>query len=318
MKSKRMYLTAPRTFEMREDDLSPGTGEILVRVKVCGLCNWELNHYKGIIADYPKVIGHELAGEVVQTGEGASKFKVGDRVVVLPDNLGGFSELLVAPEEICFKLNDDVDITWALGEPLKCIITVVHAARVQAGDTGVVVGCGPMGLWTIQALKGNTLSKLVAIDVDNSKLELAKKNGATHCINPKECNAADELSKITDGRMADFVIEGTGIPSLLESALDYLKRSGRGRLVVMSSHESVTKEFDFRKAHVKGIDMSFPFPVYSDDQLDDMRIAVDYINNKVFDMSDIISHTFTLDTLDKAFEALENKPAGYKKGIVLI
>lgn len=150
----------------------------------------------------------------------------------------------------CIKLPDNIDIKYALGEPLKCIITVLRAARPEVGDYGIVVGCGFMGLLCIQALKGNTLSELIAIDIDKKKLDMALEFGATKIINARKENVVEKIQDITKGHMADFVIEGTGNPNVLNICQRYLK-TGRGRLILMSSHETECDKFDFREA-IKG------------------------------------------------------------------
>ena len=94
-----------------------------------------------------------MGGTLVEIGSDVKNLKVGDRVTCLPTQAGGFSEYFTANEERCFKLSDNVNIKHALGEPLKCIITVVRAARPEVDDCGVILGCGSMGLWCIQALK---------------------------------------------------------------------------------------------------------------------------------------------------------------------
>ncbi|MFZ5989298.1 MAG: zinc-dependent alcohol dehydrogenase [Bacillota bacterium] len=317
MKTKRAFLVEPGRFEISEADIYPKDDQVLVKITACGLCNWELNHWKGFIGTFPQPLGHEWTGTVVELGPNVKGLREGDVVTALPDSLTGFSEYTVVSEKNCFKLAATVDPKYAPGEPLKCIVTVLRAAVPEAGDNGVVLGCGPMGLWCIQALSGNLLSSLVAVDIDEKKLELASKFGATHVINPQKEDAAKRIEDITDRTMADFVIEGTGIPALLNTAQHYIRRTGRGRLILMSSHESTCREFDFREAISRSAQIIVPHPGYSTDQHEDFRRAVSYLNNGVFKVKEVISHQFSLENIQKAFETLENKPMGYLKGIVL-
>lgn len=317
MKTKRAFLLEPGKIEIREIDLPMRDDQILVRIASCGLCTWELNFWKGILGTdgYPYSLGHEFAGTVVAVGENATGFKVGDKVISLSGNQG-FSEYAVCDLHDTFKLADTVDPKYALGEPLKCVTTVLQAAAPQPGDYGVVVGCGPMGQWCIQALSGTYLSGLIAIDIDDGKLALAGKFGATAVINSAKENAAEKLSAITDGHMADFVIEGTGIPAVLNQAQDYLKSTGRGRLMLMSSHEGICHEFDFRKAVSKSIELRVPHPRYSHNPLDDMRRTAKLISNGTFQIKPLVTHEFGLSQIMDAFETLEHRPSGYMKGIV--
>ncbi len=186
MKIKRAFLIKPGRFELLEVDIVLQPDELLVKVETCGLCNWELNHWKGLIGQFPQSLGM---------------------------------------------------------------------------------------------------------------------NG--------------QIGKITEGLMADFVIEGTGNTSLLNTAIDYLKASGRGRLILMSSYESLSKNVDFRKAIEKAIEIRVPHPSYSINQFEDMRRAVSYINKGIFKMDDLISHKFSLEEIQKAFETLGKKPKDYIKGIII-
>lgn len=123
------------------------------------------------------------------------------------------------------------------------------------------------------------------------------------------------IREITNGHMADFVIEGTGIPALLNSAQDYLK-SGKGRLILMSSHHSDC-QFDFRKAVDCGLEIRITHPPYSRDERDDFRRVVLHINNGVFHTKPLMSHMFKLSEIQTAFETLANKPKDFMKGLVI-
>ena len=317
MKTKRAFLVEPGKFEIREIDLGINDNQILVKNASCGLCTWELNFWKGILRTdcYPYPLGHEFAGTVVEVGKNVKNFKVGDKVASLSGNQG-FSEYAACNLGSTFKLADHIDPKYALGEPLKCVTTVLQATQPQPGDIGVILGCGPMGQWCIQALSSGYLSGLIAIDIDDNKLELAKKFGATAVINSRKENAVEKLEELTGGLMADFVIEGTGIPALLNEAQDYLKPTGRGRLLLMSSHEEICHEFDFRKAVSKAIDLRVPHPRHSLNNMDDMRRAVALINSGTFQIKPLITHEFGLSQIMEAFDTLEHRPAGYMKGLV--
>jgi threonine dehydrogenase-like Zn-dependent dehydrogenase len=318
MRTKRAFLVEPRRFEISEVDIFPKDEELLVKVSSCGLCNWELNHWKGIIGTFPQTLGHEWTGTVIELDRNVKNFKIGDVVTVLPDSLTGFSEYTVVNEKNCFNLAKTVEPKYAPGEPLKCVITVLRAAAAEAGDCGVVLGCGPMGLWCIQALAGNLLSSLIAVDIDDEKLKLAKRFGATHIINPYKDDVLKSIEGTSGGNMADFIIEGTGIPSVLNDAQCYIRKTGRGRFVVMSSYESSCREFDFREAISRSAQIIAPHPAYSLNQLEDLRRAVSYLNNGVFSVKELVSHEFSLENIQRAFETLEKKPPGYLKGIVIM
>jgi len=316
MLTRRAFLVEPKRFEIRTLDVNPGPGQVLVKVAACGLCNWEQNHWHGLLGQCPQNLGHEWGGTVIAVGDGVMRLQPGDNVTALPDSMTGFSDYVVTKAPQCFKLAPGVAPEDALGEPLKCVVTVLRAASPQAGDYGVVVGCGPMGLWCIQGLAGSSLAALIAVDVSPDKLSLAQHYGATHTVNPRAEDAVACIGAITGGHMADFVIEGTGLPGVAGQVAGYL-RTGRGRFIMMSSHERPAHEFDWRPFQDKGAIISVAHPGYSEDQLDDTRRAVSLINKGTFRMQGIVSHRFPLERVQEAFETLEHKPADYVKGIVV-
>lgn len=316
MLSKRAYLVSEGKFEIREEELVINSRQVLVKIKLCGLCNWELNFWKGTAENYrsyPLVLGHEWTGVVVEKGAEVTNLEIGDKVTV-PEGFGGFGEYNVIDADMCYKLQADVAFDNAIGEPLKCIATVIGAAAPRIGDFGLVMGCGPMGFWCLQALSGNLLGGCIAVDIDEKKLEAARKYGATHTINSAKENVEERIREITGGAMCDFVIEGTGIPRLLNQCIYYLKNGGR--LVLMSSHEAACDSFDFRPAIERGITLHVAHPSSCKNQADDMKRAIALINNGTFHNEEIITHRFKLEDISKAFETLEHKPKDYIKGII--
>ena len=317
MKYIRACLAEPGRFDFYEVDEEPALSQVLVNIKGCGLCNWELNFFDGSLnfMGYPHKLGHEFSGVVHSVGPDVKKLKIGDKVSVFDRGFGGFAQYRLVDEANCEILADHIDSKYAMGEPQKCIVTVLRAAAPEAGDFGVVLGVGPMGLWCVQSLAGNTLTALIAVDVDDEKLKLAKQFGATHTINSMRQDVSACVAEISNGHMADFVIEGTGIPALLNEAQNYL-RAGRGRLVLMSSHHD-SGVFDFRRAINLGLEIRVAHPPHSGDERDDFRRAVHLINNNTFLNEPLVTHEYKLSDIQNAFEELQNKPKGFIKGLVM-
>lgn len=317
--NKQAVLVEPGRLELRDGRRpTPGAGELLIRVAACGLCNWELNHFHGRLGTCPQNLGHEITGTVAALGEGVKEFKEGDAVTgFVHRNMDGFSEYCLFTEQSTFKLDAKVEAKFALGEPLSCVVTTLQGVEAGAGDAVVVLGCGPMGLWCIQALAGGLLSALIAVDVQPERLALAKRFGATHMVNPKTEDAAAVVGQITGGRLADVVIEGTGSPTVWTSAVNYLK-NGRGRMIMMSSHETAGAAFDWRPLQVKGATIKVTHPSFAADGTDSLRRAIALYNRGVFQVEPLVTHRFSLDQIQQAFEALANKPQGYLKGAVIM
>lgn len=316
MTGKVAVLLEPGKFEIQQREIEIEEDEVLVKVASCGLCNWEKGFFTGVLEGAPCTLGHEWAGIVEECGAKVTRLKAGDHVAVFPDRLSGFAQYAAVKEDGCFLLDPSVNIYEGFAEPIKCVTTVLRSAAPEAGDYGVVLGCGPMGLWCIQALAGKMLAGLIAIDIDDGKLQAAAGYGATHRINSAKENAEEKIREITGGHMADFVIEGTGIPSMVSFGSTLL-RTGRGRMVLMSYYESNVENYDFRPLADKGAIVLNPQPSFSEDGREDTRRAVALINNGTFNQKEIITHRFSLDEIQSAFEALVHKPEGYIKGIVI-
>lgn len=314
MRTRQAMLVEPGRFEIEEHDLTPGPGEILVKMVSCGLCNWELGHWTGVLGELPMTLGHEGCGVVAELGEGVTGFAVGDAVTGLPYMLHDFADYYLLQPSGTINVSASREPGLMLGEPLNCVQNVVRAAHPQAGDIVAMIGCGPMGQWCIQYLSGNLIGMLVAVDIDPKKLEMAQGFGATLTINPVEGNAVEALSTLTGGHLADVVIEGTGSAKGIQQAIDLI--TPRGRLIVMSSFKH-SENLDIVACSTKAISITFAYPDIFPDTVNSLRRLGFAINNNVFQVSPLISHIFTLENIQEAFQTLEHKPAGYLKGIVV-
>lgn len=238
----------------------PGPGDVLVRVAGCGFCHTDLHymdHGVPTVKKPPMVLGHEISGEVAESGAGA--WKRGDRVLVpavlpcgrcglcrsgrenicpemrMPGNHidGGFAEFIVVPAKDLVRLPVELDlvdsciIADALSTPFHA---VVSRAKVAPGEWVAIVGCGGVGMNAVQfaAAAG---AHVVAIDVKPHKLELARELGAAETVNPVEVkDVGKEVKRLTGGG-ADAAVEAVGSPMTIDSAFSTLRRGGRLVLV---------------------------------------------------------------------------------------
>ncbi|MFH1378582.1 MAG: zinc-binding dehydrogenase [Planctomycetota bacterium] len=311
MKTRQATLVEAGRFEIQDAEIDLPSDHILVKMAGCGLCTWELNHFAGRIGTPPMALGHEGYGVVADIGKDVKRFAIGDRVTGL--SAKHFADYFTLPEKHSMKIVP-AEQREIPGEPLYCVQNVLRAARPDIGDTVVVVGCGPMGLWAIQGLSAPQLKNLVAVDIDERKLKLAESFGATAVINPKSQDAASALLKINDARLADVAVEGTGGAAGVQTAIDLL-RPRRPRLVIMSSFKGKT-EIDLPTLCGKAIDVVHAHPGITADIDDGVRRTEILINNRVFRTDGIISHRYPLEKIMDAFRDLGSRPDGYLKGIV--
>jgi propanol-preferring alcohol dehydrogenase len=253
----------------------PGPGEVLVRVRACGLCGTDVKVADGDVASVklPLVPGHELAGEVVELGPGAQGFAVGDHVVVhiyitcgrcwfcrnaLENNCrntsrlgfernGGFGEYVTAPDRNCYWVAKHVPFE-AASILSGSIATPFHGLRCQGkvtvGDTVVLFGVGGLGLHAVQ-LARVLGARVIAVDIDDEKLELARSLGAVETINSRQTPVAARVRELTDGLGASVVVPvvgGKALPAILGDAFASLRPSGK--MVLLGYLPGVKVEVD--------------------------------------------------------------------------
>lgn len=242
-----------------------GPHDVLVRVRACGICGSDVHGLDGKTGRRipPLVMGHEAAGEVVETGADVHDLRPGDRVtfdstvycgqcfhctrgeVNLCDNRevlgvspgpyrrhGAFAEYVSVPRRIMYKLPDNLSYEQAaLIEAVSVAVHAVGITPVRLGDSGVVVGSGMIGLLTVQAVKLAGCTRIIAVDPDDSRLELARQMGATATVNPKSVDAVEVIREMTEGRGADVALECVGATDPIRTAIGAVRKGGAVTLV---------------------------------------------------------------------------------------
>jgi L-gulonate 5-dehydrogenase len=239
----------------RCDPAAPGPGEVAIRVERAGICGSDMHilHGANPFAVYPRIIGHEFAGVVEALGDGVTCLEVGRRVVVDPvvacgrcyacrvgrsnvcGNLqvfgvhrdGGFRSRLAVPVANCIPLPDDLPIgIAALAEPLSIAANVLTRTGISTDDTVLVYGAGTVGLTVLQVAKLHG-ARVVVADLDAARLERARDFGADVVIHSKLESVAERVAHENDGLGPTVVIDGAGVPALLEEACRVASPAGR-------------------------------------------------------------------------------------------
>ncbi len=233
----------------------PGPGELLVRIAASGICGSDVMEWYRA-HKVPLVLGHEIAGEVVETGEGVERFRVGDRVAVTHHvpcmtchycrsghhtvcetlrttsfDPGGFAEYVRVPavnvERGTFLLPDSVTfVEGSFVEPLACVLRGQRHARFFPGCSVLVIGSGISGLLHVMAARALGAGLVVAADVDGYRLEAARRLGAEAVIDAGREDVAAGFRELNQGRGADLVLLCAGAPPAVEQALAAAGRMG--------------------------------------------------------------------------------------------
>ena len=231
---------------------SPGPDDVLIEVAVAGICGTDLHIFRGEYeANYPLIPGHEFSGTVAAIGSNVTRYRVGDRVTADPNiscqrcpacqrnepnqceklaaigvtRNGGFSEFVVAPEGNVFAIGDLSFAQAALVEPLACVVWGLKRVQVQAGDSALIFGAGPVGCLLLQSLKYSGATTRVVTSPGKWRLDQAAALGATDTVLVDD-QQTRRLKAIAPGGF-NLVVDATGIPSVLEQAISYASPRGK-------------------------------------------------------------------------------------------
>ncbi len=228
--------------------------DLVIKVGACGVCGTDFHIFNGDApAKVPVIIGHEYAGEVVETGKNALEFKTGDKVVIDPniycgycsfcregrtnlcENLkalgvtlnGGMAQYSVVPKKQAYHLPINFPINNAVfAEPLSCCIHGIDQAKIRIGDTVAILGMGTIGLLMIQLARIKGALKIISVDPVEEKCKIAENLLADFTLNPENKYFASDFENITSGG-ADVVIECVGNQSAAKLAFKLVKPGGR-------------------------------------------------------------------------------------------
>jgi L-iditol 2-dehydrogenase len=243
----------------------PGRGEVLVRVSACGICGSDVHGYDGSSGRRipPLVMGHEAAGVIAELGLGVDRFRLGDRVtfdstiycgecrfckqgdVNLCDRRevlgvscgdyrrdGAFADYVLVPERIVYRLPDAMP--FAEAAMLEAVSVALHAvvvSELRGGETALVIGAGMIGLLTLQAARAAGCSRVFIADVDATRLELAKKLGATGTLHLSGSELVRKCQELTDGAGVDVALEVVGRDETVSTAIDAVRKGGTVTLI---------------------------------------------------------------------------------------
>ncbi len=263
---KGMLLSAYKQLDVVDMPLpQPAEDELLIRIKACGICGSDVHGYDGSTGRRlpPIVMGHEAAGVVESVGSAVSNFRPGDRVtfdstvycgkcffckrgdVNLCDNrevigvstpgfrrMGAFAEFVTVPARIAYKLPDNMPFEHAaMIEAVSVAVHAVSLTPIELEDTVVVVGAGMIGLLVLQAARLAGAGQVIVLDLDDTRLELARNLGATHTINSSGTDVISQVLDLTAGRGAEAAIECVGATIPVKLALDSVRKGGAVTLV---------------------------------------------------------------------------------------
>lgn len=280
---KALIYTQPYSFEYTDfPEPVVGDDDVLIRVRACGICGSDVHGYTGETGRRipPLIMGHEAAGTVEEFGKNVSGFEKGDRVcfdstvycnkceacraglinrcdtrqvlgVSVPafKRHGAFAEFVAVPWWIVSKIPDELSfINAALLEPASIGTHAANRAPISNNDTVVVIGAGTIGLFILQGAKLRGAAKVIAVDINEFRLDLAKKIGADRLINPLKSYLSKAILKETDDKGANVTLEAVGYAKTFADAVSVTRMGGH---IVAVGNLEKNAEFDLQQLVAK-------------------------------------------------------------------
>jgi L-iditol 2-dehydrogenase len=320
----------------------PGPGEVLVRVRVVGVCGSDVHYYTHgrigpFVVERPLILGHEMAGVIAALGPGVTTRSVGQRVAVepgVPDRVcefcragrynlcpnvqfmatppvdGAFTEFVVMPADFVYPLPDHVTLEeGAMIEPLSVGVYAVHRSGLRAGQDAVVLGAGPIGLVTLQVARAAGAGAITVVDLDAHRLEVAAAMGATAVVNAAQEDPQERMREPTNGRGVDIVFEAAGSPKTAAMAVHLARRGGRVAMIGLPPEDNFP--YPLVTAMAKEVDIITVFRyanVYP--------AAIALVAERRVDVKGLITHRFPLEEAERALQLSDRREDGVVKALV--
>ena len=322
---KAAVLHGPRDIRLEEVETPKlGAGDVLLRIRACGICGSDLHTYKhgifldlGAPANSGRILGHEFSGEIVEIGGQVEGLKLRDRVTGI--SLGANAEYLKIPAPMALALmqipSQVSHEEAATTEPLANSIHAVGLASPAEGQTVVIIGAGIIGLGVVQVLKAAYSTRIIVVDLSDKRLTMARQLGADDVINAAHEDPYEKVLELTGSTPVSFVpMPAAGVDTVfecagvsrehagltsLERALMMIKENGTVVLVAVSERPF---ELDFNIIMRKGVRL-FGSWAWS---LAEFAQALELMRSGKVDRKPLITHEFPLDKAKEAYETQLN------------
>lgn len=307
--------------------------DVLIKVEGAGICGSDIGAFRGTnpLVTYPRVLGHEIVGTVIEAGNGMpNNIKVGDRVVLEPyiycgdcypcsigrtnccETLkvlgvhidGAMQEVVRHPAHMIIKAPDIPIHELALAEPLTISLHAIHRTKVKAGEHVVIIGAGAIGLMAALVAKVYGATPIL-IDILDKRLNYAKSIGIPNTINSTKENDIEAIKSLTNGRMAEVVIEASGANIAVQNTLKYTSFAGRIALTGWPKAETPlpTNLITFKELNIYGARTS----------KGEFEESLKLLSSRKIEPKDIISKVIKFDEIPYYIQEISDNPDDYLK-----
>lgn len=291
-----------------------GADEVRLRVDYVGFCGSDLSTYRGFnpLVKFPRIPGHEISATIVEKGAGVpDAWHVGQTVTVSPYTNCGMCSSCLKGRPNCCRYNEtlgvqrdgamtqSIVVPWtklydasalasehvALIEPLTVGGHAADRSAAMEDDVAAVIGCGAVGLGAVLGLAQKNVRKVIAVDVDDEKLALAREFGATDTVNSAKCDLHDALQEMTDGTGPNVMIEAVGLPATFRAAVDEVAFAGTVTYIgyAKAPVEYQTKLFVQKELDIRGSRNATP---------QNFRRVIDFARRGLFPIGKMLTNTY--------------------------
>ena len=319
------------------------SNEVLVRVMACGICGSDVHGLDGSTGRRipPMIMGHEASGVIEKTGADVTGWKIGDRVTFdstvyplndwytleglynLSDNRevlgvspgsykrdGAFAEFIAIPQHILYKIPDKVTFKQAaMVEAIAVALHSINIAGIKPGDKCVVVGAGMIGIFILKLLKISGASTIIAVDINQKRLEQAGKDGIDHIFLSTDKDLYEKILVLTNNRGADISFEAVGMSESVNIAIDTLRKGGKTILV---GNISPKVEFPLQKVVTRELSVLGSCAIRGE-----YETILNLLETGKISVDDQISAVVSLSDGAHWFKKLYNKEDGLNKVILV-
>jgi threonine 3-dehydrogenase len=314
----------------------PGSRDVLIKVEAAAICGTDQHimdwtPYAQARIQTPMVFGHEFSGDIVEVGDAVTEYKPGDRVagethipcnecyqcktdnrhicnnmkIIGVHTPGAFAEYISIPADCVYKLNDDISYNdAAMLEPMGVGVHGVSVAKVR-GENVAIFGAGPIGLFAVAAAKYWKAKKIIAVDVFDEKLKIAKEVGADVAVNSKDTDAVNAIIAEFGGVGADIVIDYTGNVNAIHSQFQSLRKGGKLVLVGLPSQDitlDLAENVIYKEATIVGVTGRLMYQTWEE--------CVEILTSPDFDIKPIVGGIYPLKDYEKAFADIKSGKPG--------
>lgn len=334
---KALVCTTPGQFKYIEKEKpAPQEGRAIIKIKRIGICGTDLHAFEGTqpFFNYPRILGHELAGELVQI-DGTEKFQPGDKVSFIPyfncgeciacrnekPNCctdiqvfgvhidGGMAEYISVPTQYLLNGEGLGYDELALIEPLAIGAHGVRRAEIKEGEFVLVIGAGPIGLGTMEFAR-IAGGKVIALDINTGRLQFCKdKLGVEHIVNALDTDVTEQLKTITNGDMPTVVIDATGNQRAIVNAFQYMAHSARFVMIGLQKGDLSFSHPEFHKREATLMSSR-------NATREDFEHVMASMKKGLVDPKTYITHRVQFGEVENQFESWLNPATGVIKAIV--